>query len=116
MNELHDPRVVCNKLPQESILSPILFIYTRPSCLFGNNIKIIQFADDFCFYIFHSDYKEFIRELEIVYTENTGKVAVQNGIFDVNEEICVHVFYQTPSANKNTPKYSSFTNSLCHAI
>lgn len=56
----HDkrPRILNNGLPQESILSPLLFnLYTYGIC-YINNLEIIQYADDFCQFLKESSSKD----------------------------------------------------------
>nr|CAI5843233.1 unnamed protein product [Callosobruchus analis] len=59
-------RLVSSGLPQGSVLSPLLFnIYTTPIHTTNSNFKIIQYADDFMFYIYAKSYEHCVRSLDL---------------------------------------------------
>lgn len=65
-NSLHGRRLVTHGLPQEAVLSPILFnMYTydihQPV---NDNCTCIQYADALCFGIIQDSYKLYITELK----------------------------------------------------
>lgn len=66
-NKKIGPRIINIGLPQGSVLSPLLFnLYTADICEFINKeIRIVQYADDFCIYSENTKYDKSIEILEL---------------------------------------------------
>lgn len=97
------PRVNTLGLPQGSVLSPILFnIYTSGlHNIINHTCSIIQYADDFCFYLTHKKYDTCIKNLS--YAGNL----IKEWYLDYGLEVSVEKSVTTVFTRHNTPNISS---------